>query len=202
MWHDLLFNVSNRSSTALLSSCSARVRMSRNCRPCLPSQFLIICPLSTWFVLYVWNMLFNLKFLHSVYLSVVFQSMVGSFIVGPPSLGPVPTDSSPLGLVSTSVLAIVSACTAAFTGLHYCLGRILCVCYFLLIIFSLLLKRLSSVFFQFYFRNHVLLRALVKITLVVLDVHVYSMFLWYRLFTCDGMVYIPGVHIDLPKLIG
>ena len=76
---NLLFRISNRPSTVLHNSCASCVRDSIKCRPCLYSQFLIMCTLSELCVLYIWNMLFtpNMKFLNFVYLSVTPQSKVG-----------------------------------------------------------------------------------------------------------------------------
>ena len=68
--YELLFNISDRPSTIFHATCSACVRASRNCKPCLPSQFLIIHTLCLHsLIFYVLSISFtsNLKYLSTVY---------------------------------------------------------------------------------------------------------------------------------------
>ena len=48
---NLLFHISNRLSSLLHVSCSACIRVSMSCRPCLSSQFFITDTLSVWLIL-------------------------------------------------------------------------------------------------------------------------------------------------------
>ena len=105
---NLLLSVSRRSSSVLHTSCSAWVRASKSCRPCLPSQFFCkghsFClgyTIVLKFILYL-----HFKFLSSAYLSVVLQSNVSSFMMGLLSLG---LTFYTLWLLTT--LAIIMACT-------------------------------------------------------------------------------------------
>ena len=81
---NFLFSISNRPSSSLYTSCSACIRVSNNCRPCLPSQFLIINNHSVWLTLKLWRMFFtsSLKSLSSAYLSFALESNLGCFMIG------------------------------------------------------------------------------------------------------------------------
>ena len=75
-WHlNLMFSILNKPSTVLHASCSACLKASRNCQPCLTRHILIIGTLSAWFVAYIWKMLHtsSLKFFSSAYQSVMLQ---------------------------------------------------------------------------------------------------------------------------------
>ena len=86
-----------------------------NCRPCLPSQFLIII-LSVLFMLHDCSMLLtsNLMFLGFVHLSVELLSNEGCFNVGLPNLGTA-LASSLLALELPSLAATAKARGAAFS---------------------------------------------------------------------------------------
>ena len=137
---NLLFMASNRPSIILPLFCYICWRVSRNCRSCLPSQVLLICPFSVWFALDALNILFtsNVKFLSSLYLPAEPQFNVGWFKVGVPSLEHVPVHLllTPVMLSPTAVTMICTVAFATFTA-SCAMACIIAACSFMILSYFL-----------------------------------------------------------------
>ena len=124
--------------------------------------------------LYIMNILFTTtwKFFSSVYLSLAFQSNVGCFREGLPSLGPMKL-AIYLGLipvlVSVAASIALNHCLCGFDScLHYCMGYSLCFCHFYCFCLSLsALKIITCIFSCSYFSQIIILFASDEITLLV-----------------------------------
>ena len=106
----------NRPPIVLHLSFSVWVNVSKNCRPCLPSQCFIIATFSLCGMLYDLNTLFtsNLKCLRSLYLSSASQLNMGYFTTGSPILGL--TFCVPPCLVLFTALGTAMVCTATLVA--------------------------------------------------------------------------------------
>ena len=139
---NLLDSVLNRPTSVLHVSFPA-VRISKYCRPFLPNQILTSASLSVCGVLYVERILLTStqNVFNSLYLSCTFQTNVGCFMVGPPTLGPYPLCilSAQASAIVCRAILMASAPALVIVSLMICSDTMIFVYVFLWFIYQIII---------------------------------------------------------------